>query len=309
MDKEDREGAPTDSLPPVYPRALRHGHLLLENRSETLCSPRCRHLQGQRLLAIDPGPRCKSGAEGRAGWRCSPRLSGRPAAGSAWRQRAIHRFLLASLPGGTHHGRGFPAASSCHHLEEPGAAPCPSRWGARGCFYPSPRSMPVGVPQPPAPPRPARHGAAAQNLPSSFYGNGGRKKKQKNSKHLILQPTWEPFKLPVRCLTCNNFSAFKIILKRSFSFSLKISAVEPPKEISIKNTDTCRKYQFVTVAGDRQPQAPGKWKGTELHGTGAARGRRWLRADPGHGMGTGWERQHRESWAGGRGQERRWAGC
>lgn len=149
---------------------------------------------------------------------------------------------------------------------------------------------------PPAPPRPTRHGAAAQNLPSSFYGNG--EKKKKNSKHLILQPTWEPFKLPVRCLTCNNFSAFKIILKRSFSFSLKISAVEPPKEISIKNTDTRRKCQFVTVAGDRQPQAPGKWKGTELCGTGAARG-----------MGTGWERQHRESWAGGRGQERRWAGC
>lgn len=76
MDKEDREGAPTDRLPPVYPRAPRHGHLLLENWSETLCSPRCRRLQGQRLLAIDPGPRCKSGAEGRAGWRCPPRLSG-----------------------------------------------------------------------------------------------------------------------------------------------------------------------------------------------------------------------------------------
>lgn len=304
MDKEDREGAPTDSLPPVYPRAPRHGHLLLENRSETLCSPRCRRLQGQRLLAIDPGPRCKSGAEGRVGWRCPPRLSRRPAAGSAWRQRAIHRFLLAPLPGGTHPRRGFLAASSCHHLEEPGAAPCPSRWGARGCFYPPPIDAGGG---PPAPPRPFRHGAAAQNLPSSFYGNG--EKKKKNSKHLILQPTWEPFKLPVRCLTCNNFSAFKIILKRSFSFSLKISAVEPPKEISIKNTDTRRKCQFVTVAGDRQPQAPGKWKGTELCGTGAARGRRWHRADPGHGMGTGWERQHRESWAGGRGQERRWAGC
>lgn len=43
---------------------------------------------------------------------------------------------------------------------------------------------------------------------------------KKASKHLILQPTWEPFKLPIRCLTCNNFSAFKIILKCSFSFSL-----------------------------------------------------------------------------------------
>lgn len=47
-----------------------------------------------------------------------------------------------------------------------------------------------------------------------FYLTGGKKA----SKHLILQPTWEPFKLPIRCLTCNNFSAFKIILKCSFSF-------------------------------------------------------------------------------------------
>lgn len=173
-------------------------------------------------------------------------------------------------------------------------------------FSPPPDRCRWGSPSP-STPRQAR--SCRPEFALQFLWQRGKKKKKKNSKHLILQPTWEPFKLPVRCLTCNNFSAFKIILKRSFSLSLKISAVEPPKEISIKNTDARRKYQFVTVAGDRQPQAPGKWKGTELHGTGAARGRRWLRADPGHGMGTGWERQHRESWAGGRGQERRWAGC
>lgn len=235
-----------------------------------------------------------------------------PALGAACSRLDVAAVSDSSIP------PRFPSRRHPSRTGLPGSLLLPPPRGAGRCPVPVPLGctwLLLALPPidagggPPAPPRPARHGAAAQNLPSSFYGNGGRKKKKKNSKHLILQPTWEPFKLPVRCLTCNNFSAFKIILKRSFSLSLKISAVEPPKEISIKNTDTCRKYQFVTVAGDRQPQAPGKWKGTELHGTGAARGRRWLRADPGHGMGTGWERQHRESWAGGRGQERRWAGC
>lgn len=176
MDKEDREGAPTDSLPPVYPRAPQHGHLLLENRSETLCSPRCRRLQGQRLLAIDPGLRCKSGAEGRVGWRCPPRLSGRPAAGSAWRQRAIHRFLLAPLPGGTHPRRGFPAASSCHHLEEPGAAPCPSHWGARGCFYPPPPDRCRRGSPSPSTPHQAR--SCRPEFALQFLWQRGKKKKK-----------------------------------------------------------------------------------------------------------------------------------
>lgn len=39
---------------------------------------------------------------------------------------------------------------------------------------------------------------------------------------------------------------------------LKISAVEPQKEISIKNTNTSFKCQFVTITGNRQCQAPGK---------------------------------------------------
>lgn len=179
MDKEDREGAPTDSLPPVYPRALRHGHLLLENRSETLCSPRCRHLQGQRLLAIDPGPRCKSGAEGRAGWRCSP-----PALGAACSRLGVAAASDSSIP------PRFPSRRHPSRTGLPGSLLLPPPRGAGRCPVPVPLgctwlllSLPPidagGGPPAPSPSTPRQARSCRPEFALQFLWQRGKKKKTK----------------------------------------------------------------------------------------------------------------------------------